>query len=164
MLQGPHILELVTRKIVKPAGLVVYQKRELLNRRAGKDISIYKAVFHDAAYSSDEDLSITEEFSVKVDEKLWFSYPGRFRCETVSGTSEGITVFANHRFVKIVQEEIVAEKESFADHYTDILLFRDRENLGLRLKTVGVDLNCSSLKRYKQKICYVVGNIKDKEN
>jgi len=178
VLPGPHILELVTRNIVEPAGLVVSQTRERLtteisgdDRRKQERETPLDGVEEDASAgkaldSGDGDCvaGLIAGEGGTASEKLWFSYPGQYRCQGKTDRGSSITVFSNQRFIRVVNGKIVARQACFADYYRDILIFRDRNGLSQRLEAVGVDINRSSLQRYNGKICYVVGSVQDKQN
>ncbi len=138
VLQGPHIIDLAVKKIVRPVGLVVHQQTRVAGDPVGGD----------ASWSQTE-------------ETLWFSYPGKLRSETVEGTPRIIRVWSDNRFAKVAGGALVSSTPSGADLYTDPLLFRDRERLQHRLKASGVDVTQSSLQRYDDAVCYVVGDVKN---
>jgi outer membrane lipoprotein-sorting protein len=94
---------------------------------------------------------------IEMTEKLWFSYPDKFRSESVNGRHDMICAESKGRFVKIIDEFIESKEKSPVDLYTDILLFRQPESLTKRLKAAGVETNLSSLKRHNDKIYFVVG-------
>ena len=98
-----------------------------------------------------------EPLFVDIAEKLWFSYPGKFRSESVSGSHDMICVESKGQFLKIIDEFIESKEKSLTDLYTDILLFRQAESLQERLSASGVDISLSSLKRHDGMIYFVVG-------
>ncbi|NOX35336.1 MAG: hypothetical protein GXP56_16675 [Deltaproteobacteria bacterium] len=131
--QAPHLLYLVMEKIRQPAGIEAFQTKKILNYKdPGKGFN-------------------------KLEEKLYFLYPGRFRCEITSETLTSFSVESDHEFVKVMDGIIVSHEKSPVDLYTDILLYRDHESLLNRLAEEGIDTTEVSLQRYNDIICYVIG-------
>ncbi len=174
MLQGPHILELAVKNMVEPAGLVVQQQKTVLKNVQSGDFPGKMAPFPDP--DDDPDILSADVFGntfegvkdsskdknaqiFNLKETLWLSYPGRLRCEGQSGRGPILTVFSDTRFVKVVDNKIAADRPSVEEYYMDILRLRDRNALSKRLADNGVDVNTSSLQRFRDKICYVVGSI-----
>ncbi len=110
VLQGPHILDLAAKAMVRPVGLVVQQQTLSVAEPGGEDAGN------------------------RMEETLWFSYPGKFRSETVEGTPRTIRVLSDNRFAGVVDGVLVSSTPSWADLYPAPLLFRDRESLGVALK------------------------------
>ena len=132
----PHLVKLVVGKIKRPAGLEVEQVTTMY---AG----------------TDEGKRMHE-----VKEHLIYSFPGKLRRETVSSFSPEnrmVAVVSGGRFVNIVDGVLESTSRSVRDYYTDILLFRDRELLEERVAETGVDFSRSSIQRYNDRICFVVG-------
>jgi len=147
---GSHdIISLATEKIVEPVGMKVVQQKKIyqeLNR--GIQTNPFQA----------------EPEFIEIKEKLWFSYPGKFRSEAETDYHDMICVESKGQFVKIIDEYIEAKEKSITDLYTDILLFRKPESLTKRLKSSGVDIKSSSLKRYDGVIYFVVGTPPEKDH
>lgn len=135
VLPGSHILDLMTRHIREPKGLVVVQHRS---------IPLISPV---GAGSED------------VTERLWFRSPGRFRSELSTGTGTRIQVVSSEETIAVEDGRLLPPGGSPADRYTDILIFRDRQSLARQLESAGVDVTRSSLQRLGSSICFVVGNI-----
>ncbi|MBU8912201.1 MAG: hypothetical protein KOO65_13105 [Desulfobacterales bacterium] len=136
--QTAHLLHLVAGKIKQPAGIEAFQTQKVLNYEdAGKDF-------------------------VEVEEKLYFSYPNRFRFEILSDTMTGFSVESDFKFVKVMDGVIVSHDKPLVELYTDILLYRDHENLLNQLTLSGIDTTKVSFQRYNDKICYVVGRSLEK--
>jgi len=170
VLPGPHILELMTASIKKPTGLVVYQKRTVMKVQEPENLHLDIQEPEDPLVyivePEDPGIYIQEPEVLQIDiqETLWYSFPGNFRSESVSDAHEKISVFSDGNYLVISNGTLVAKKESPAERYTDILLFRDRVSLEQRLESSGIDVNVSSLQRYENTICYVVGDLRDKKN
>ena len=141
--EGPQIISLAVEKIVEPVGITLSQKRKVYHGKKDQENLI--------------EPEKTELSYIEMTEKLWFSYPGKFRSEAVTGNHDMICVESKGKFIKIIDEFIESKEKSLIDLYTDILLFRKPESLTKRLKASGVNINLSSLKRYEDKIYFVVG-------
>lgn len=137
VLQGPHIIDLAVKKIVRPVGLVVHQQTRVVVEPQGED-----------AWN-------------QAEETLWFSYPGKMRSETLEGAPRTIRVWSGNRFAKVVDGALVSSTPSGADLYIAPLLFRNRESLQHHLEATGVDVTLSSLQRAGDVVCYVVGDVKN---
>ena len=143
ILTGSEIINLAVEKIVEPVGITLSQKRK---------------VYHGQKVSENiEETGKTELSFIEMTEKLWFSFPGKFRSEAVTSSHDMICVESRGRFVKIIDEFIESQEKSLIDLYTDIHLFRQPESLTKRLKASGVNTKLSSLKRHDGTIYFVVG-------
>ena len=132
----PHLVQLVVGKIKRPTGL-----------EANQVTRVFPA-------------GLEGKKAYEAKERILYSFPGELRCETVSSFSPEnrmVTVVSGDRFVKIVDGVLESASRSVMDYYTDILLFRDRELLEKRFAETGVDFSRSSIQRYNDRICFVVG-------
>lgn len=132
----PHLLQLVVGKIKRPTGLEANQVMRVFTAKGEGKVT----------------------FEVK--ERLIYSFPGKLRRETVSSFSREnrmVTVVSGSRFVKIADGTLESASRSVMDYYTDILLFRERELLEKRFAETGVDFSRSSIQRFNDRICFVVG-------
>lgn len=164
---GPKIIELTVEKIVEPVGITLSQKRKFYHVQKDREnieglektegVNEQEIVENpDDPIKQKEKTNTELSFTEKI-EKLWFSYPDKFRSEAVNGSHDMICVESKGQFVKIIDEFIEAKEKSPIDLYTDILLFRQPESLTKRLKASGVKINISSLKRHDDKIYFVIG-------
>lgn len=154
LLQGPHIIDLVAQKIVKPLGLEVHQETRVVKTPGIKPenkLEIKSEVTSEFASEIKPEWNDTRE-------TLWFSFPGRMRSETIAGTPRTISVWSADRFVKMVDGVVVSSMPLGPDLYLVPLLFRDRESLQHHLEESGVDVAQSCLKRYDNLVSYVVGD------
>ena len=161
LLQGPHIIHLVAKKIVKPLGLEVHQEVRVLKTPAinsENKLEITPGIIPELVSKDKSDLSIIKPEWNDTRETLWFFFPGRVRSETIAGTPSTICIWSNESFVKMVDGQFVSSMPLGPDFYLVPLLFRDRESLQHHLETSGVDVTQSSLKRYDSLVCYVVGD------
>ena len=132
--QAPHLLYMVMEKIKQPVGIQSYQTKEVLD------------------YGEGQEGGVTE-----LAEKLYFSYPNRFRSQIVSDTRTSFSVESEFKVVKVMDGTIISHEKSLVDHYTDILLYRDYESLLSQLALSGIDTENVSFQRYNETVCYVIG-------
>ncbi len=135
--KGKHIIQLSVDTIVEPTGIKVKQKRK---------------IYLDPEDQMEKKISVLE-----INETLWLSYPGKLRSEGESGNHNMICVESRGQFIKIIDEFLESKEKPLTDFYTDILLYRKAGSLEKELILSGVDVNQSSLKRYKGMIYFVVG-------
>ncbi|MFH1154260.1 MAG: hypothetical protein V1793_10620 [Pseudomonadota bacterium] len=140
VLQGSHILELMTKTINEPKGIIVHQRREILPREGEK------------------------AFTGSILETVWLKPTGSFRSEIVSGEQKRLTVYSEGNSITVLGGRRIAAQASPTDRYLDILLFRSRQRLEQKLTESGVDIGVSSLKRFNSAICFVVGNVNDAQH
>ncbi|MCD4741831.1 MAG: hypothetical protein K8R67_05025 [Desulfobacteraceae bacterium] len=140
--ESSDIIKLSVEKIVEPVGLRVVQKRKIYNEQTEQ--------------IKTEQIK-TEPSFIEIAEKLWFSYPGKFRSEAIAGSHDMICAESKGQFVKVIDEFIESKEKSLTDLYTDILLCRQPESLTKKLIASGVDVTLSSFKRHDDKIYFVVG-------
>ncbi len=137
--QGPHVIKLAADSMVEPAGIELRQTAKIYT------------VWADPAAS------------FEITEKLRYWYPGKFCSKSVYQGHRMMTVVSGEKFVKVIDGRIAARTRSAADHYFDILLYRDRVRLQAALEAAGVDIEKSSLQRYEDRICFTVGALPRKE-
>lgn len=134
----PHLLYMVIQKIKQPVGIEAYQTRKIVN------------------YTE------TVEPYVEFEEKLIYAFPGRFRSEMMSQNISSFSIEAMEQFVKVVDGMVVSRDKSLLEFYVDILLYRNYETLTQRLGAAGVDTHRVGMERYKDTICYVIGESEQK--
>ena len=132
VLQGPHILELMTQKLGKSERLMVSQK----------------LILYDTSQ---------EKGAVELEETLRYAFPEEFRSEILSKNVERIQVVSKGVILTVIDGKVVAEPETRFDRYKDLLLYRSRMLLEQRLSILGVDVKVSSLGRFEGKPAYVLG-------
>ena len=174
--EGSDIIKLTVEKIVEPVGMTVIQKRKVYHKLQVledfkelekseksdgiKEFAIIEEVDNPVIHTKNQDqktLEKTELSFTQITEKLWFSFPGKYRSESITGAHNMICVESGKKFVKVVDEFIDSKEKSLTDLHTDILLCRKPGSLQKRLKVSGVDTNHSSFKRRDGKIYFVVG-------
>lgn len=131
VLPGPYVLELMTRKLGTARKLLVYQKLILYNSVPGD--------------------------GVELGETLRYIFPEKFRSDIVSDNIQRILVISKDTALTVIDGKVLAERESWTDHYKDIILYRSRLLLQKRLSSLGVDVSVVSLGRFQGKIAYVIG-------
>ncbi len=132
VLQGPHILELMVEKLGKARGLWVTQALQ----------------FHPNESRPDP---------LEMTETLRFRFPEMFRSDIRTENTERIHVYAREEVLTIIDGKAEVDTETRFDLYKDLLLFRSRPLLTGRLTRFGVDVSVSSLGRFDDKVCFVVG-------
>jgi hypothetical protein len=132
VLPGPYLLKLMAQNLGNADRLLVTQK----------------LILHD-----DNPNMNTDELS----ETLKFKFPKTFRSDIVSENIQRIRILSNRIVFTVIDGKISDEPENAYDHYKDLMLFRSREILEERLSDLGVDVNVSSLGRFKGTPAYVLG-------
>ncbi len=132
VLQGPHILELMTKKLGVPERLLVSQRLIIFDNSL-------------------------QNGSVELEETLRYHFPETFRSDIQSNNAQRIHVVSNGMALTVIDGKVSAEGETDFDLFKDILLFRSRELLHERLSMLGVDVSVSSLGRFKDKIVFIMG-------
>lgn len=132
LLQGPHLLELMTQNIGKTKNLFVSQK----------------LVFYGESF---------KEGSIELKETLKYIFPEKFRSDIVSKNSKRIHVVSKGRSLTVIDGKTVAGHETIFDRYKDIILYNSRSALVQRLAHLGINVSVSSLGRFQNKPVYVLG-------
>ena len=132
VLQGPHILELMTQNLGEAKRLLVSQKLLLHNDSSQKS-------------------------SVELSETLRYVLPKTFRSDISSANVHRIHVLSKGKILTVIDGKAADETESRYDLYKDIILVRSRKLLQDRLSLLGVDITVSSLGRFQGKPAYVLG-------
>jgi len=132
VLQGPHILELMIGKLGPTGRLSVSQKLILYDNNP-------------------------QSTGFELTETLRYIFPEQFRSDILSDNAQRIHVISKGAALIVIDGKVIAENESWTDHYKDIILYRSRILLQKRLASLGVDVSVSSLGRFQGKIAYVIG-------
>lgn len=132
VLPGPFLLKLMAQNLGNADRLLVTQK----------------LILHD-----DNPNMNTDELS----ETLKFKFPKTFRSDITSENIQRIRILSNRIVFTVIDGKISDEPENAYDHYKDLMLFRSREIIEERLSDLGVDVNVSSLGRFKGTPAYVLG-------
>ncbi len=134
VLKGPHILELMVKKLAGVQTLQVEQK----------------------VLVSDPDLSGEP---VELDETLSFILPGQFRSDIRYEDTHRIHVHTHGSYLTIVDDAIVDERGGRFDRYKDLLLYTSRHTLHRALLMHGVDVGITSLGKMEDRVVYVIGAV-----
>lgn len=133
VLQGPHVLELMTQGIGTAHRLKVSQK-----------LFLYEGE--------------TEENAVVMTETLRYVFPGKLRSDIQSENIQRIHVVSGDVALTVIDGEIAADSRTRFDSYTEILRYRSRKMLIDQLLRYGVDVEVSSLGRFEGRIAFVIGS------
>jgi len=132
VLQGSHLLMLMSENLGKAASLIVEQK-----------LAVYPET--------------DQRLPVRIPETLTYRFPHSFRSETVSEQTHRIHVDTLNDRITVYDASISAEDNGRFDRYKDLLLLRSRRDLSDQLSKAGVDVTVSSLGRLDGEPIYVIG-------
>jgi len=132
VLQGPHLIELITKNIGKTKSLFVSQK----------------LIFYDDSF---------EDGKIELKETLKYIFPAKFRSDIVSKNSKRIHVVSKGISLTVIDGKTVAGHETLFDRYKDIILYNSRSALLQRLIHLGINVSVASLGRFQNKPVYVLG-------
>jgi hypothetical protein len=132
VLEGPHVLALMTRKKSPPQTLLVEQQ----------------VIIEDPALSDQP---------IELEETLRYSFPDTFRADTQHELTHRILVVARSQALIVVDDQIVSNQQGRFDHYKDVLLYRSRQLLHQALIAQHVDVGQTSLGRWDDHIVVVIG-------
>ncbi|MBU0987711.1 MAG: hypothetical protein KKH68_10725 [Proteobacteria bacterium] len=90
-------------------------------------------------------------------ENIRYFFPEAFRSDIVSENVQRIHVLAKGVALTIIDGKVAAQSETRYDRYKDIILYNSRVLLEKRLTLHGVDVTVSSLGRFQDKPCFVLG-------
>jgi hypothetical protein len=168
VLQGPHILQLMTEKLGQADSLFISQKVVFYNLRSQPESPIENnpavADILTASRTNDPqgrsnkrvDVPIRSQ-SVQLDESLRYVFSEAFRSDITSDNNQRIYVFRKGQTLTVIDGVISGAGETRFDLYKDLLLYRSRETLSERLSYLGIDIFVSSLGKYDGKIALVIG-------
>jgi outer membrane lipoprotein-sorting protein len=131
VLQGSHLLELMTQNLGKSKRLLISQKLILYdNSRQG---------------------------GLEFNETLKYIFPETFRSDIISESVQRIHVLSKGEALTVIDGKAVAASEALYDRYKDIFLYNSRILLEDKLYLHGVDVDVSSLGRFQGRPVYVLG-------
>ena len=168
VLQGPHILQLMTEKMGQAKSLFVSQKVIFYNLQPQPefpDESINPEPLNDPASHTDFQLQPTADYrnppgrptAIQLDESLRYMFSEAFRSDIVSDHNQRLFVFRDGQTLTVIDGVISAAGETRFDLYKDLLLYRSREKLCERLSQLGIDVAISSLGKFEGRLAFVVG-------
>ncbi len=132
VLQGLHLLDLMTKSIGTPGQMTVTQEVTLYGNAGESDPVVFK-------------------------ETLYFNSPGKFRSEAVFQDTTRVLVVSGSSALVILNQKQKADKQSRYDLYKDLLFLRPRSVLEYNLARNGVDVSISSFGRLDDKPVYIIG-------
>lgn len=132
VLDGPHVLELMTRNLAGAKTLRVDQQVTLVD-------------------------SATPENELVIREILSYFFPDRFRSDTRNAQIVRIFVQSGRETITIVDGYRTEDRESRFDRYKDLLLYRSRSALHKMLLSSDVDTGTTSLGIFEDRLVYVIG-------
>ena len=133
--ESPYLLYLVAKKIKRPVGLEVYQSLKRLD-------------YTDASNGY-----------IPEDERLVYAFPKGLRIEKVGSENADFSVETSDEFIRVLENRVVSRSKQIADHYTDMMLYRDPETLLGQLALSGIDIEAVQLTRFRDTFCYLVGSL-----
>lgn len=132
VLQGQHLLELMTQNFKKSKRLFVSQQLVLYDNSGSKS-------------------------TVELNETLRYDFPETFRSDILSENVKRIHVLSKGTALTVIDGKAAIESETRYDRYKDIMLYNSRALLEKRLSSLGVDFTISSLGRFQGQPAYVLG-------
>ena len=132
VLQGQHLLELMTQNFKKSRRLLVSQQLVLYDNSGLRS-------------------------AVELNETLRYDFPETFRSDILSENVKRIHVLSKGMTLTVIDGKAAIESETRYDRYKDIMLFNSRALLEKRLASHGVDFTISSLGRFQGQPAYVLG-------
>ena len=170
VLQGEHIIQLMTEKLGQADSLFVSQRVIFYNIDTQPELSA------EAADDDGNDTAIAEHYrssqtseaeesapqpvekdSIQLEESIRYLFSQAFRSDFVSDPNQRIYVFNGGRTLTVIDGVIADFAESRFDLYKDLLLYRSRETLSERLVNLGVDVAVSSLGKFEDRLALVIG-------
>ncbi len=90
-------------------------------------------------------------------ETLNYNYPDRFRADTMGEDYQRISILTPHDRLVVVNGQIQTGPPERFEAYTQILLNHTRAAMADYLLKMGVDLDLTSLGRFEEDYCFVIG-------
>ncbi len=168
VLQGPHILQLMTEKMGQAKSLFVSQRVIFYKLQPQGELpneTVSPESLKDIAGHTDFQLEQPADYEnpsvrpavIQLDESLRYMFPEAFRSDIVSEHNQRVFVFRDGQTLTVIDGVISAVGETRFDLYKDLLLHRSRERLCERLSQLGIDVAISSLGKFEGHLAFVVG-------
>jgi hypothetical protein len=149
VLQGPHLIQLMTDKLGQAQSLSVSQR----------------VIFYNPSNLPDPQPAMADQTAsapmlpatVQLNESLKYLFSEAFRSDIVSELNQRVYVFNKGQSITVIDGVISDAGESRFDVYKDLLLYRSRDSLSERLSNLGIDISVSSLGRFEGRPALVVG-------
>ena len=132
VLQGQHLLDLMTQNFKKSKKLLVSQQLVLYDNGGAKN-------------------------TVELNETLRYDFPETFRSDISSENVKRIYVLSKGTALTVIDGKAAIEPETRYDRYKDLMLYNSRVLLEQRLSSHGVDFTVSSVGRFQGQPVYVIG-------
>ncbi len=149
VLQGQHVIQLMTEKLGQEKSLSVSQRVIFYNPVNLPDAQ--------AAVADQTASSPMLQATMQLSESLKYIFSEAFRSDIVSESNQRVYVSNQGQSLTIIDGVISDAGESRFDVYKDLLLYRSREILSERLLNLGIDISVSSLGRFDGRPALVVG-------
>ncbi len=150
VLQGQHVIQLMTEKLGQEKSLSVSQRVIFYNSANLPDAPA-------AAVADQTASSPMLQATMQLSESLKYIFSEAFRSDIVSESNQRVYVSNQGQSLTIIDGVISDAGESRFDVYKDLLLYRSREILSERLLNLGIDISVSSLGRFDGRPALVVG-------
>ena len=168
VLQGPHIIQLMTEKIGQANSLFVSQRVIFYNvepqpetmdeEYRGGDANDTAIHMSDQPAGLDQtDLVPAEAEPIQMEESVRYVFSRAFRSDIISDTNQRIYITNRGQALTVIDGLVANFKESRFDLYKDLLLYRSRKSLSKRLADLGVDVTVSSLGKFDDRLALVIG-------
>jgi hypothetical protein len=168
VLQGPHILQLMTEKMGRAKSLFISQKVILYNLQPKGELpseTVSPEPLKDSASHTgftlekpaDTENPPVQPAGIQLKESLRYVFSDAFRSDSVSNDNQRVFVFSKGQTLSVIDGVISSVGETRFDLYKDLLLYRSRERLCERLTQLGIDVAISSLGKFENHLAFVVG-------
>ena len=138
----------VSRAYVLPGGQVLALMEE--KRAVPQSLEVRQAV-------SQLPLDGSPRMAAALRETLHFSYPDRFRADTVGEGYQRVSIRTPQDRLVVVNGQVQTGPAERFEVYKDILLNHSRAAMADYLLRLGIDLNLTSLGRFEDDYCFVIG-------
>ncbi|MGM0452061.1 MAG: hypothetical protein ACQERN_02700 [Thermodesulfobacteriota bacterium] len=145
VLPGRFITELMLEHVNPPRQLRVQQRLKLHDRTETSDNT----------ESETSDNSETE--AVSFQQTVSYRLPGQFRSDIQTEQLQRIHAVNNEEAITVIDGNVVSSGRDWMTRYKDLFLFPDRQRLNRKLAKGGIDVDVSSLGRFEDTVCYVIG-------
>lgn len=132
VLKGPHIIDLVIRKLA-----------------GAKTLQVEQSVMV-------EDPAIAGKH-IEIKETLRYIFPNHFRSDMLLENTHRIFVFSQGRALTVVDGAVAPDRGGRFNRYKDLFLYNSRHLLHKTLYTHGVDVGVTSLGRLEDRVVFVIG-------
>jgi len=168
VLQGPHILQLMTEKMGQAKSLFVSQKVIFYNLQPQRELpneNVSPESLKGIASHPDFQLEKPADYEnpsvrpavIQLDESLRYMFSEAFRSDIVSDDNQRVFVFRDGQTLTVIDGVVSGVGETRFDLYKDLLLYHSRERLCERLSQLGIDVAISSLGKFEGHLAFVVG-------